>query len=263
VEVTLRFLIEQVGQVEGVFPSEGQIARNFLLQRTAGHGIELLGIFAFHVSPVWVLAALADLTGGGHKLISEIAGALKDEGLLDRDTHFETMDQLLNGLEKTSDRLARTLNLPPVNTEELRREWTLLQAELPRVQSKNVPQLDRLESIWERLRASAAEQDRPVFVVSSLMAISSIAHLPTNLLWLSKATGSAARTTGKLLGGALLNHYAQALEDIQREGFAEYWAKEFRPYLKGAAEQFEPEHVSSTEKLLRRRRKRAATPAAE
>ena len=35
--------------------------------------------------------------------MQEIAGALKEEGLLERDAHFETMDQMLGGLEKTSE----------------------------------------------------------------------------------------------------------------------------------------------------------------
>src|SRR6185295_18894189 len=100
VDVTLRFLIEEVGQVEGVYPSEGRLAQDFLLTRTASHGIELLGVLAFRASPVWVLAALADVTGAGHKLIQEISQALKKEGLLDPDTRFERMDQVLDGLEK-------------------------------------------------------------------------------------------------------------------------------------------------------------------
>ena len=44
VDVALRFLIQEVGQVEGIYPSEGRLAENFLLQRTASHGIELLGL---------------------------------------------------------------------------------------------------------------------------------------------------------------------------------------------------------------------------
>ena len=39
VDVALRFMIEQVGQVQDVYPSEGALANNFLLRRTAGHGI--------------------------------------------------------------------------------------------------------------------------------------------------------------------------------------------------------------------------------
>src|SRR4029079_17361608 len=110
VEVALRFLIEEVGEVEGVYPAEGNLSENFLLKRTASHGIELLGILAFHASPVWVLAALADATGGVNKMSGEISQALKDEGLVQQDAQFETMDQLLDGLEKTSSHLAHTLN---------------------------------------------------------------------------------------------------------------------------------------------------------
>ncbi len=98
VGVTLRFLIEQVGEVEGIYPTESGLAENFILRRTASHGIELLGIMAFRASPVWVLAALADVTGGGQKLMQEITETLKEEGLLEADAHFETMEQALGGL---------------------------------------------------------------------------------------------------------------------------------------------------------------------
>ncbi len=90
VEATLRFLIEQVGQVEGVYPTEEKLSEDFLMRRTAGNGIELIGILAFRASPVWVLAALADASGGGRYLMHEIAGALKDDGLLDRNRDFST-----------------------------------------------------------------------------------------------------------------------------------------------------------------------------
>ncbi len=113
-----------------VYPSENRLAENFLLKRTASHGIELLGILAFHASPVWILAALADATGGGRKLIQEISQALKEEGLLEPDASFETMDQMLDGLEKTSGHLAVALNLPPVNIGNLRHEWAQLKGEL-------------------------------------------------------------------------------------------------------------------------------------
>ena len=94
VDVALRFMIEVVGQVEGVYPPDEEFAENALLKRAASHGIELLGIVAFHASPIWVLAALADVTGGGRKLIRQISKALKEEGLLEKETRFETMEQV-------------------------------------------------------------------------------------------------------------------------------------------------------------------------
>jgi hypothetical protein len=250
VEVTLRFLIEEVGQVEGIYPTEGHLAENFLLQRTASHGIELLGILSFRASPVWVLAALADVTGAGTTMIREISQALKDEGLLESDARFETMEQMLDGLETTSSHLAQTLNLPPVDIAGLRREWDTFRREVQAIPPKRVPAPERLESIWSELRRTAKEQKRSVFTVSSLMAVSALAHVPGNVLWLSRAAHSAARRTGKVLGSAILDHYVESLEEISRTGFAAYWRREFRPYLHAAAMQFAPRHETLTERLL-------------
>ena len=252
VEVALRFLIEEVGQVEGVFPGEANLAENFILKRTASHGIELLGILAFHASPVWVLAALADATGGGRTLIREIGEALKEEGLLERDAQFETMDQVLGGLERTSDHMATTLNMPPVDIAGLRREWEKLKVEMADIPPRNVPSLERIESVWENLRCTAKAQGRTVFGMSSLLAVSTIAHVPANVVWLSRAARSAVRRTGRVLGDAVLDHYTEALREIARTGFFEYWAREFRPYLKAAAEQFAPGHETLTERWLKR-----------
>jgi len=200
VGVTLRFLIEQVGQVEGVYPTEGGLAENFILRRTASHGIELLGIMAFRASPIWVLAALADVTGGSSRLMREITDALKEEGLLDADGGFETMEQVLGGLEKTTAHLAVALNMPPVNVSGLRREWQTLKTELQSIPPQRIPALSLLEETWDELRIAARTQNRTVFTVSSLLAISTLAHVPANVLWLSRATRSAARRTTEVIG---------------------------------------------------------------
>jgi len=252
VGVALRFLIEEVGQVEGVYPTEGRLAEDFVVKRAASHGIDLLGILAFRASPIWVLAALADAAGGSRKLIREISQALQEEGLLEGGGRFETMEQVLDGLEKTSGRLADTLNLPPVDMAGLRREWTGLKDNLKSIPPRKLPGLARVERVWESVRESAREQGRSVFAMSSLMAVSALAHVPADVLWLSRAARSVARGTGKALGEAILEHYVEALAEIRRQGFLKYWSREFRPYLRGAAEQFAPRHESATERLLRR-----------
>src|SRR5215472_10547719 len=91
VDIALRFMIEQVGQVRDVYPTEGELANNFLMRRTAGHGIELVGILAFRASPVWIMAALADISGIGRQIVQEVAEALKEEGLLQPGAKFENI----------------------------------------------------------------------------------------------------------------------------------------------------------------------------
>ena len=117
---TLRFLIEQVGQVEGAYLAGDRLAEDFALRRAAGNGLEVAGIIAFRASPVWVLAALADLSGAGRRLVGEIAAELQQEGLLDPATRFETVDQVLAGLEASAGRAAEAINTPPLDVAELR-----------------------------------------------------------------------------------------------------------------------------------------------
>ena len=59
--------------------------------------------------------ALADLTGAGRELIGEVAEALQEEGLLERGRTFQTVDQLLDGLERTAGRLTDAVNAPPLD----------------------------------------------------------------------------------------------------------------------------------------------------
>src|SRR5262249_16034002 len=178
VKAQLRFFIEQVGGVEGVYPTEEKLAEDFLLRRTAGNGIELIGILAFRASPVWVLAALADISGSGRYLIREISAALKEEGLLDRDTDFNTVDEMLDGLQAFAGRRGSTINTAPVDVKALRKEWSEVKRDLARIPPRNLPSVDTLRDLWAGINTEARTQNRTLFEMSSVMALSVIADLP-------------------------------------------------------------------------------------
>lgn len=252
VDSTLRFLVEQVGQVEGVYPAEGRLAEDFVLRRTAGNGLELIGVLTFRASPVWVLAALADLTGAGRRVVQEIADALKQEGLLDRETRFETVDQLLDGLERSAGRAAEAINTPPLNVAELRQEWAALRREAASIPVPQLPSSDLVAGLWDKLKDQAAQQGRPVFQVSALMALSAVTAIPESVRWLARSAHVAAWRTGKLFAGALLGHYSRALDEIRAEGFLPYWSRQFKPYLRAAAAQFSPRRRTLTQRWLRK-----------
>jgi hypothetical protein len=251
VDIALRFMIEQVGQVEGVYPSEGQLASNFLLRRTAGHGIELAGLLAFRASPVWIMAALADISGAGRQIVLEISEALKEEGLLDREAKFENIDQLLDGLEQTSGRAADLFNAPPMDVEGLRKEWEAFRQSIAKIPPRHLPSAELVRRHWDELKLEAATQNRSVFQLSSIIAVSAISRAPETLLRLARAANRAVWSTGQLFAGSVLEHYSQTLSDIRERGYAAYWAEVFRPYLRAAAGQFSPKHRSLTDRLLR------------
>ena len=250
VDATLRYLIEQVGGVEKVHRADATLPDNFLARRTAGNAVEVLGIVAFRASPVWILAALADLCGAGRYLIPEMADALKAQGLLDQDTQFVTIDEMLDGLERTSSRLAATINTPPLDVAGLRREWAAIREDARDIPPARLPSRDAISQVWAELKAEAARQDASVFETSSVMAISAARALPEGVRWLSASARVSAKRTGQIVAATLLEHYQQTLGEIQQVGYLPYASRQFRPYVRAAVAQFSPTRRTLTQRLL-------------
>jgi hypothetical protein len=252
VDATLRYLIEQVGGAEGVYAAGDKLPDDFVARRTAGNAIELLGIVAFRASPVWVLAALADLSGAGRYLIPQITEALKADGLLENDVEFTTVDEMLDGLERTSGRLAAAINTPPLDVPGLRAEWQAVREEARALQPANLPSRDSLTALWQQLKSEAAHQDRSVVETSSMLAVSAARGLPERVRYLSVSARVGASRAGYVFGAALLDHYRQTLGEIRQTGYATYAARQLRPYVRAAVAQFSPRRRTLTERLLER-----------
>jgi hypothetical protein len=250
VDVTLRFLIENVGQVKGAYEAEERLTENFLLRRAAGNTIEMMGIVAFWASPVWVLAALSDVCGFGRQLIPEIAESLKAEGLLDRNASFTNVEQLLQGLEGSAGQLAETINTPPLDVAELRQEWEKFRKEVKTIPVPNLPSASSVAQLWTDLRSEAVHQNRSVFELSSLMAVSAVGNLPARARVLSKSTKVAVEKGGALISSALLEHYRATLQQVRDTGFVRYGARQLRPYVRAALTQFSPKQETLTGRLL-------------
>ena len=252
VDATLRYLIEQVGGVESLHGTTARLPERFLARRAAGNAVEVLGIIAFRASPVWVLAALADLSGMGRLLIPEIADALRAQGLLDTDAKFTSVDELLDGLERTSSRLAAAINTPPLDVAGLRQEWQGIRDEARRLQPANLPSRETIANLWDQLKTQSAQQNRSIFETSSMMAVSLVRALPEKVRWLSASARVGATRTGQVFAAALLDHYTQTLREIQETGYVTYATGQLRPYVRAAVDQFSPTRRTLTQQLLER-----------
>lgn len=252
VDATLRYLIEEVGGVEGVYGAGESLPANFLARRTAGNAVEVLGIVAFRASPVWVLAALADVCGMGRHLIPEIADALKAQGLLEKEAQFTSVDEMLDGLERTSSRLATTINTPPLDVAWLRADWQAIRDEARDLPRPSLPSRQAIGDLWAQLKVEAARQDRSVFEASSMMAVAAARGLPDGVRWLSASARVGATRTGQIFGTALLEHYRQTLDEMRQVGYASNAARQFRPYVRAAVGQFSQTRRTLTQRLLDR-----------
>jgi uncharacterized protein (DUF1810 family) len=260
VDATLRYLTEKVGGVEIVRGAGSDIPDDFVARRAAGNAVEVLGVVAFRASPVWVLAALADLAGLGRHLIPEIAVSLKARGLLEESAEFTTVDQILDGLERTSGRLASTINAPPLDVAALREEWRALKEDARGLKPDRLPSPGTIRELWSQLQAESERQGRSVFETSSLLAVSAARALPKGVLRLGASAGVGAARSGQVLGAALLDDYRRTLAELREVGYASYARRQLAPYVRAAVSQFSPGRSTLTERILDRIRLRRSAP---
>ena len=146
------------------------------------------------------MAALADISGAGRQIVQEVADALKQEGLLEPETKFENIDQLLDGLEQTAGRAADVFNAPPLDVAGLRQEWEAFRTSARKIPPRNLPSAELVRRHWDELKQEAARQNRSVFAVSSLVALAVVSDAPENLMRLARAANRAVWRTGQIAG---------------------------------------------------------------
>ena len=242
----LRIMIELVGGVEGVFPSQEMPVRELMVRKTAGNAVELSSFLAVGWSPVWLLAGASDLVGGTKVYLRVLVTELRDAGVLASDADVASFEELLSALEGTSGVLADTVDVPPLNVSSVRTSWQEL-----RRQAADLPDAASLEKIFAELQLAARQEDRSILEISSMVALGAV-------------------QTGVKLGNVhIFDYYRRALRTIVEEGLLSFLRRTSTPYLTRAGSHFDPRSSTYSERLLRRwadKRSpvgREATPRAE
>jgi hypothetical protein len=234
---TLRIAIELVGGATGILPPDEVTAQELAVRKAAGTGIELAGLMFVGWSPLWLFAATADLTGGTRTYLQALVSELWRDGLLPEDADIASVEELLDTLEGSSGLVAESLDVPPLNVDELRTSWQGL-----RSQATDLPDAGRLAGLYAKIQQVAQQEGRSLRSVSSVIA------------------AGALRAGVKIGQTHIFDYYQDALRTIDREGLAVYARRVTRPYLAVARGHFDPKRLTYTERLLRRLR-RAEPPA--
>lgn len=229
----LRIMIEGVGSVEREQPQTPDPAapppKELALRKGAGNIVELGSIAAFGFSPLWILAAVADLTHGSRVYLESLTDELKASGVVQEDLDVSSVDELLGILEGTSGRTARLIDIPPVELAELRTSIRELGED-----ATDLPSKDQLARLYEGLRQTAAAEDR-------------------SLLEVSQGIGMAFVTSARKLSDRHVKvPYREDWQPVRNEGFAAYALRVSRPYGDAAAGHFHPERDTYTERALSR-----------
>jgi hypothetical protein len=225
----LRIIIELVGGVEGVYPTQEMPVRELLVRKTAGNVVELSSFLAVGWSPVWLLAGASDLIGGTKVYLRTLVTELQDAGVLAADADVASFEELLTALEDTSGVLADTVDVPPLNVASVRTSWQELQK-----QAADLPDAAGLEKVFSELQLAARQEDRSILEISSMVALGAV-H------------------AGVRMGNVhIFEYYRLALRTIVEEGLLSFLRRTSTPYLRRAGSHFDPRSSIYSEGLLRR-----------
>ncbi|MCS7007062.1 MAG: aconitate hydratase AcnA, partial [Gaiellaceae bacterium] len=229
----LRITVELVGGVER--PAEARAAehepdpRRLAARKAAGNVVELGSVLAFGFSPLWLLAATADVTRGTRRYLDVLVAELKGAGVLAPDVELDSVDDLLGALEGASGTTARLIDIPPLELEALRRSLADL-----REDAQGLPAPSELAAVYDALRAASEREGRSLLEVSAGVGL---------------AFFNAARKVGRQ---HLLEPYSEDLRPLRDEGFGAYARRVGRPYAAAVARHFSPGAPTLTERALRR-----------
>ncbi len=228
----LRLTIELAGGVKGVLPPDEIGAGELAVRKTLGNVVELAGILSVGWSPLWLLAATSDLTGGTRAFLNAFVAELRKAGILAEDAEIQSVDQLLDTLESSSGMMADMVDMPPLKVQELKDSWQTLQQN-----ARNLPDSESLTRLFMELQQVARQEGRSLGELSGLIA-------------------TGALRAGVQLGSThVFDYYSQSLKAIQGEGWGAYALRVLKPYSLAAAGHFNPQRETQTEKILRRVRK--------
>ncbi len=225
----VRIVVEFVGGVSGPEAADAMAIQDLAVRKLAGNAVEVASVVAVGWSPLWMLAAAADVTGGTRAYLDAFVKELEDSHVLPPDANVSSVDELLAALGNTSGQMADTIDIPPLALNDMR---TSLQEF--RSHAGQLPDPRDLTQIFTEMNRAAAEQNRSLFTVSSLVA-------------------AGAVQAGIQLGNVhVFSFYRGSLSTIRAEGVPAYLQRISQPYLEAAALHLRPSSSTHTQRLLRR-----------
>jgi aconitate hydratase len=229
----LRITVELVGgvsrpaeEVAGEFESS---PKKLAIRKGAGNVVELGSIFAFGFSPLWILAAAADVTRGTRVYLDVLVDELKEAGVVARDAQLRSVDELLASFEGASGTTARLIDIPPLELEALKQSLADLRAD-----AEGLPTPEELASVYSALVREADREQMSVLEVSVGMGL---------------AFFNAARKVGRQ---HVLDPYSEDLKPVRDEGFGSYALRVGRPYAAAVVRHFDPRRATLTERGIDR-----------
>lgn len=246
----LRFAVENVGGVEGLYEDEG-LEGEYATRKLLGNAIEGVGIATVHVSPLWVFAFFADSVKGGQAYLDRLQDELVEKGYIESNKLSGSLQELLDGLEKTTSSFAQNIDTPPLSREEIMGNVDEIRESIGELFSRTGRTAGDVTSevanVMQDFLDTATEEGQSLLELGGVLTLQATSRA-------KQAAGvavTAPQVAGKMLYENILGYYKDTLSDIHEHGYARVVSETIDPYGNAIINQFSADKETWTEKLFR------------
>jgi len=245
----LRFTVENVGGVKGVYDDEG-LEGEFATRKLIGSTIEGVGIATIHLSPLWFFAFFADSVKGGQAYLERLHEEMVDNGYIDPETSADSFTTLFEGLERTTTSFAQNIDTPPLtkdeilsNIEEIRDSISDLLSNSGSIASGTV---NEMSNVLQDFMDTATDEGQSLLELGGLLTL----QTTNRVKQLGGLAVSAPNVAGKMLYENILGYYSDTLAEIHERGYANVASETIEPYGQAILNQFSTEKITWTERIF-------------
>lgn len=243
----LDFMVHDVGGVPaGDAPSSTAEVDNYVARKAVGNFLDMASMATLHLSPLVILAAVSDVAYGSQNYLKELAEELKQQGVIDRDSHIDHVNDLLGAVSHATAKTSEAFDTPPLSLEGLKQTLTDTRAAIASGAKGEIPSQAEVDQMWQQMREIADREGVDLLAVGGATTIQSLGKFAT----VSRGALSTVRVAGRLFDKHVLEHYAQSLSEIQQKGFYPSIAESCEPYLAAVWDNFACSRRTVTENLL-------------
>ncbi len=245
----LDFVVHDVGGVAQK-PATTQVDKvdQYAARKAVGNFVDLASMATLHLSPVLLLAAVSDLAYGSQVYLKELAVELEQQGVIERASAVEHVNDLLAALSDTSAATSKVFDTPPLSADALRTTFDETRAAISRGGTglKQLPSPAEIQRMWQDMRDISRREGVGMLTVSTVATLASLDKFAT----LGRGALSTVKVAGTLFDKHVLDHYATALDGIRRQGLYASLAATGGPYIAAVWHNFQPNRSTITEDLV-------------
>jgi hypothetical protein len=247
VKQMLNFLAHDVGGVkrEPDAVSAGANLENYVARQTVGGFVDLASRPLLHVSPMTVLALVSDIAYGSQTYLKELTAELKQQGVIDQDSTIDRASDLLAAINVASSKAADAMLAPPLSVTGLAQTIEEVRAAANHDLTHVIPR-GEVDRLWREMHELASREGRDVFEISSAMTMFAMNKVGT----LGRGALSTITVAGNMFDRHILEHYSQAIVEINTKGFYHVLAESSGPYIEAMWQNFSSDKETLTEDVL-------------